>query len=71
MPDFIGFTMAEVDNALSGNPTTAVGLDRHYQIVPPRGSGPVNPGDLVVSQDPAPGTCSQSNPNSTLYLTSP
>jgi hypothetical protein len=68
MPEFIGFTLAQVDRALSGNPTTSVGLDRHYQIVPPAGSGPPNQNDIVVSEDPSPGTCSESDPNSILYL---
>jgi hypothetical protein len=70
MPDFVGFTIAQVDAYLTGNPTTTDGVDRHYQIVPPRGTiPPWNPTDTVASQSPEPGFCSATALVSTLYLT--
>jgi hypothetical protein len=72
MPDFIGFTVAQVDDFLNGNPATTPGLDRHYTIVPPPdANGPATPNDKVASQNPAAGRCSDTALNSTLYLVLP
>jgi hypothetical protein len=72
MPRFIGYTLAGVDAALSGNPATTVGLYRHYAIIPPAGSnGPANDNDRVVSQSPVAGYCSTTSLGSTLDLEYP
>jgi hypothetical protein len=71
MPNFFGFTLGQVDAFLGGGPNT-IGIDRHYAVDPPRGTiGPPSGGDLVMSQAPAAGTCSETSLNSTLFLTLP
>jgi hypothetical protein len=72
MPYLVRLTVTQVDAYLSGSPTTTAGVLRHYQIVPPANSkGPWSPSDIVASQVPDAGTCSETSPDSTLYLKLP
>jgi hypothetical protein len=71
MPEFIGFTVSQVDASFMANPDS-VGVGRHYEIVPPpHENGPWSYNDRVAREAPAPGFCSQTSLNSTLYLELP
>jgi hypothetical protein len=72
MPYLVGLTETQLYIYLSGSPTTTEGVLRHYQIVPPADtSGRPSQSDIVASQVPGAGACSETSPDSTLYLRLP
>jgi hypothetical protein len=72
MPDLVGMTVAQFDNLMAGNAETTEGSYRAYSLLPPVGTSPPwSIDDVISSESPAAGYCSESMLDSTLQLALP